>query len=241
MQQRSHEINFPRNEIWALDRFAEISAAPHKRLWVMWCMTECDVWVYITIDNQCDVWPNVMYWSTTLTQHITSSLITSHHITHHFTSLITSHCSSHHITLDHESHWVKVFPIWMYLNSVNLTNHSKIQKWYGYLSYKKYIISGRKKKGYFHYCLCVGICFHWLHWIEGKFLFITTFGKVSVVRYEVSYVSIPLLDFAWIHWIQWNSFRENSIRPRITLTTSHLCVILTLPNIFLCVPSDNGR
>ena len=45
-------------------------------------------------------------------------------------------------------------------------------------------------------------------------LFMTSTGNVSVSRWLITLATIPLLDFVmiqWIHWIQWNSFRKNSI------------------------------
>ena len=45
-------------------------------------------------------------------------------------------------------------------------------------------------------------------------LFITSTGNVSVRRWVITLVTMPLLDFVtihWIRWIQWNSFRKNSI------------------------------
>ena len=48
---------------------------------------------------------------------------------------------------------------------------------------------------------------------NGNIFFTTTSRNVSVVRYGVSLVTILLLDFVMIHWIQ--SFRKNSnIRPK---------------------------
>ena len=45
-------------------------------------------------------------------------------------------------------------------------------------------------------------------------IFATTSGNISVIRYGVSQVTIPLLDLLIFHWIKWihrKSFRENSI------------------------------
>ena len=43
-------------------------------------------------------------------------------------------------------------------------------------------------------------------------LCITTTGNVVVNRWVIPLVTIPLLDFVAMHWIQRKSFRENSIK-----------------------------
>ena len=49
---------------------------------------------------------------------------------------------------------------------------------------------------------------------KGNFFFTTKSKNVSVVRCGMFLVTILLLDFIlihWIQWIQWKSFRENSV------------------------------
>ena len=46
-----------------------------------------------------------------------------------------------------------------------------------------------------------------------NFIFATASGIVSTISCGVSLVTIPLLDLLIFHWIQWKSFRENSIYP----------------------------
>ena len=48
---------------------------------------------------------------------------------------------------------------------------------------------------------------------NGNIFFTTTPRNVSVVTYGVSLVTILLLDFVLIHWIQWKSFMKNSTVP----------------------------
>ena len=52
------------------------------------------------------------------------------------------------------------------------------------------------------------------YWISGNFFFTTAWRNISVVRYEMSLVTILILDLVkihWIQWIQWKPFAENSI------------------------------
>ena len=49
---------------------------------------------------------------------------------------------------------------------------------------------------------------------NGNFFFTTTSKNLSVLNYEVSLVTILLMNFIaiyWIHWIRWKSFRKNTI------------------------------
>ena len=41
--------------------------------------------------------------------------------------------------------------------------------------------------------------------------FATTSWNISDISYSVSLVTLPLLDLFIFHWIQWKSFRKNSI------------------------------
>ena len=52
-------------------------------------------------------------------------------------------------------------------------------------------------------------------------LYITSTGNVSVSRWVITLVTIPLLDFVMIHWIQWNSFGKNSISPIHSFKVEH--------------------
>ena len=52
-------------------------------------------------------------------------------------------------------------------------------------------------------------------------LFITSTSNVSVSRWVITLVAIPLLDFVmihWIRWIQWNSLRKNSNASYVMVT-----------------------
>ena len=64
----------------------------------------------------------------------------------------------------------------------------------------------------FHYCLWVGIYCQSPLWTDTslwnnsrEFFFITTSRNVSIARYRMSLVTILVLDFVTIHWIQRNS------------------------------------
>ena len=46
---------------------------------------------------------------------------------------------------------------------------------------------------------------------DGNVLFIITTGYVHVPSWVLFLVTISILDLVMIHWIQWKSFRENSI------------------------------
>ena len=55
---------------------------------------------------------------------------------------------------------------------------------------------------------------------SGKLFFTTTSRNASIVRYRMSLVTILLLDFVMIHWIQKKSFRENSIKCKLGMWTA---------------------
>ena len=61
-------------------------------------------------------------------------------------------------------------------------------------------------------------------------LLITSAGNVSVSRWIITLVTIPLLDLVMIHWIQriqWNSFKENSIVSRARVCYGLFIVLIS--------------
>ena len=82
-----------------------------------------------------------------------------------------------------------------------------------------------------------------------KFSFTTSFGNIYITRDEVFLVTIPIMDFVIIHWIQWKSFRENSIvsgeGPRgswpVLVSTTHYLSSYILNDRKQCQSSQINR
>ena len=106
-----------------------------------------------------------------------------------------------------------VFLNWLSLNSANSLNHDKIQDQYGYqrhsteISNNRYLtwFSGKKifpllSLGWYLFRLVSGNRYLTRSSNENT-LYITSTGNVSVARWVIPLVTIPLLDFIMIHWI----------------------------------------
>ena len=106
------------------------------------------------------------------------------------------------------------FPEWISLNSLISVNHPKIQKWYGYQSYYP---SGNKNitsvfKVHFCYYLWVGVYCYSPLWTDANLQIVVEnyFLPLHQGMYLLLLVTILVLDFVMIYWIQRKSFRENS-------------------------------
>ena len=116
-----------------------------------------------------------------------------------------------------EDNWV--FPYWLSLNSLNSMNRDKVQKCMVTRNTSSLLLvafSDEVAKIEFllllyRYLFSVVSGDRYLpRGSKENVLSVTISRNVTVSRKAVPALTIPLLDFAMIHWIQWNSLRENS-------------------------------
>ena len=85
----------------------------------------------------------------------------------------------------------------------------------------------------FSYYLWLGICCHEPDWIDryleryvSRFCFTSSFWNIFIARHLPTLVTIPLLDFFAINWIEWihpKSIRKNSNMRSSFLEHVELC------------------
>ena len=129
----------------------------------------------------------------------------------------------------------RLFPKWMSLNSANSVNHQKspknivgttyldivtfpvivVESTFSLLPLGRYLLPQTTLNRYFS------------RYSSNNFISTTSSVNITITRHGVFLVTIPILCFVMIHWIQWKSSRENS-NGHCFITLEHVHVFFEL-------------